>query len=116
MTQEDTIRIILVDDHRRIHQAISEMLDYFDDIELVGQGSNGLEAIQLCEEHQPDLVLMDIVMPVMDGVEATKRILEKQPDIKILALSSFQDQDTIRAMLKSGAIGFVLKDSSVDDL
>lgn len=116
MTKAQNIRIILIDDHRRVHQAISEMLSFFDDIELLAQGSNGLEAISLCRQHQPDIVLMDVVMPVMDGVEATRRIIKAQPQIKVLALSSFKDQDTARAMLEAGAVGYVLKDSSVDDL
>ena len=110
------IKIILVDDHRRVHQAISEMLSFVDDIELLAHGSNGLEAIELCDLYRPDLVLMDIVMPVMDGVEATKQILKKHPNIKVLALSSFKDQDSVRTALESGAVGYVLKDSSVDDL
>lgn len=116
MTNTSKIGIILIDDHRRVHQAMSEMISFIDDFELLAQGSNGLEATDLCKQHQPDLVLMDVVMPVMDGVEATQRILKQHPHIKILALSSFKDHDTVRAMLESGAIGYVLKDSSVDDL
>jgi NarL family two-component system response regulator LiaR len=116
MTDGNNIGIILVDDHRRVHQVISEIISFFDDIELLGHGSNGLEAIDLCDRYEPDLVLMDVVMPTMDGVEATKRILNKHPDIKILALSSFQDYDTAHAMLESGAVGYVLKDSSVNEL
>lgn len=111
-----TIGIILVDDHRRVHQAMAEMIDFIDDIELLGQASNGEEAIALCDQYKPDLVLMDVVMPVMDGVEATKHITAKHPDIKILALSSFKDPTTVREMLENGAIGYVLKESSVDDL
>jgi len=116
MTQDHKISIILVDDHRRVHQAISEMIGFFDDIELLAHGSNGREAIELCNRYQPDLVLMDVVMPIMDGIEATKHIIEKNPEIKVLALSSFKDHHTVRTMLENGAIGFVLKDSSVDDL
>ncbi len=116
MTEDQKISIILVDDHRRVHQALSEMISFFDDIELLGHGSNGLEAIDLCDLYRPDLVLMDIVMPLMDGVEATKQIVKKHPDIKVLALSSFRDRDTVRSMLESGAVGYVLKDSSVEDL
>lgn len=116
MSKNDKIGIILVDDHRRVHQAMAEMISFFDDMELLAQASNGLEAIALCDQYQPDLVLMDVVMPVMDGLEATRRIVEKHPDIKILALSSFNDQDTARTMLENGAVGYVLKDSSVDDL
>jgi two-component system, NarL family, response regulator LiaR len=110
------IRVILIDDHIYIHEAVSAVLELVDDIELVAQGSNGLEAVQLCEQFAPDLVLMDIVMPRMNGIEATKQILSKHPQIRILALSSFQDRDSVRAMLESGAIGYVLKDGSSNDL
>lgn len=116
MSENKTIGIILIDDNRRVHQVIAEMISYFDDIELLAHGGNGREAVTLCDQYQPDLVLMDVVMPIMDGVEATRLIRKKHPHIKILALSSFQDHDTVRSMLESGAIGYVLKDSSVDDL
>lgn len=111
-----TIKIVLVDDHRKVHQALADMINFVDDFELVGQGGNGQEAIALCEEHHPDVVLMDVVMPIMDGVEATKQILKQQPNIRILALSSFQDNDSVRSMLKTGASGYILKNASVDEL
>lgn len=92
------------------------MISFVDDFELVAQGSNGLEAVHLCNEFMPDVVLMDVVMPVIDGIEATKRILAGNPGIKILALSSFQDDVSVNAMLKSGAVGYILKNASVDEL
>jgi two-component system, NarL family, response regulator LiaR len=110
------IRIILVDDHRVVHQALAEMISFVDDFELVAQGSNGLEAVHLCNEFMPDVVLMDVVMPGVDGIEATKRILAENPAIKILALSSFQDDVSVNSMLKSGAVGYILKNASVDEL
>lgn len=110
------IRLVLVDDHRIVHQALAEMIDLVDDFELVGQGSNGEEAIKLCLQHKPDIVLMDVVMPIMDGIEATKQILRNNASIKILGLSSFEDTDSVQAMLANGAIGYVLKTTSVDDL
>jgi two-component system, NarL family, response regulator LiaR len=116
MTLTKPIRIILVDDHRVVHQALAEMISFVDDFELVAQGSNGLEAVHLCNEFMPDVVLMDVVMPVIDGIEATKRILAGHPAIKILALSSFQDDVSVNAMLKSGAVGYILKNASVDEL
>jgi two-component system, NarL family, response regulator LiaR len=105
-----------VDDHRVVHQALAEMISFVDDFELVAQGSNGLEAVHLCNEFTPDVVLMDVVMPVIDGIEATKRILAGNPRIKILALSSFQDDISVNSMLKSGAVGYILKNASVDEL
>lgn len=116
MTTLKSIRIILVDDHRVVHQALAEMISFVDDFELVAQGSNGQEAIDLCREFLPDLVLMDVVMPGIDGVQATRRILADHPGIKILALSSFQDDVSVNSMLKSGAVGYVLKNTSVDEL
>jgi two-component system, NarL family, response regulator LiaR len=116
MTITKPIRIILVDDHRVVHQALAEMISFVDDFELVAQGSNGLEAVHLCNEFTPDVVLMDVVMPVIDGIEATKRILAGNPRIKILALSSFQDDISVNSMLKSGAVGYILKNASVDEL
>jgi NarL family two-component system response regulator LiaR len=110
------IRIVLVDDHRVVHQALAEMISFVDDFELVAQGSNGQEAIVLCREFLPDVVLMDVVMPGVDGVQATRRILAENPGIKILALSSFQDDVSVNSMLKSGAVGYILKNTSVDEL
>lgn len=116
MTTPKPIRIVVVDDHRVVHQALAEMISFVEDFELVAQGSNGQEAIDLCREFLPDIVLMDVVMPGMDGVQATKRILADNPTIKILALSSFQDDVSVNSMLKNGAIGYVLKNTSIDEL
>lgn len=111
-----SIRLIVVDDHIKVHQGIAAIIEAFDDLEIVGHASNGQEAISLVAEHQPDLVLMDVIMPVMNGIEATRIIHEMLPDIRILALSSFQDGDSVRAMLNAGAVGYVLKNASIDDL
>lgn len=111
-----TIRLIIVDDHIKVHQGIAAIIDAFDDLEIVGHASNGQEAITLVSEHHPDLVLMDVIMPVMNGIEATREIHAKMPHIRVLALSSFQDGDSVRAMLNAGAIGYVLKNASIDDL
>ena len=103
------IRILLIDDHRHIHQIVEKLLENVNDIVIVGQGNNGREAIQLCEQLQPDLILMDVVMPVIDGVQATKYINEKFPDVKILVLSSFQDHESVHTMLHYGAVGYLTK-------
>jgi NarL family two-component system response regulator LiaR len=110
------IQIMIVDDHRSVHQALADMISFVDDFELVAQGSNGQEAVMLCEEFQPDIILMDVVMPIMDGIEATRKIVQSNPNIKILALSSFQDNDSVNSMLKNGAYGYILKNASVDEL
>ncbi len=116
MIDKKPIRLVIVDDHRVVHQALAEMISFVDDFELVAQGSNGNEAVALCREFQPDVVLMDVVMPELDGVEATRQILEHNPNVKVLALSSFQDSDSVNSMLKNGASGYILKHASIDEL
>jgi len=111
-----TIRVILVDDHRRVHLAITEMFLFFDDLELIAQATNGQEAITLVQEHQPDVILMDIMMPVMDGIQATEQILSAFPNIKIIALSSFQDDDSVYSILQAGAVGYILKNENINDI
>jgi NarL family two-component system response regulator LiaR len=113
---DNAIRVVLIDDHRHVHQAVSIILETIDDIELVGQGSNGQEAITLCQQVQPDLILMDVVMPIMDGVQATKLIREQFPKVKILVLSSFQDHESVHAMLKNGAVGYITKSALTHEL
>jgi len=110
------IRLIMIDDHRRVHQALAAKIDFMEDIDVLAHGSNGIEAIDLCAQHQPDVMLMDVLMPGMDGIEATRQIHARFPNVKILALSSFDDQDTVRQMLANGAAGYLLKDSSMDEL
>jgi NarL family two-component system response regulator LiaR len=110
------IRVILIDDHRRVHEAASAVLASVEDIELVAQGSNGQEAIDLCQEYQPDLLLMDVVMPVLDGIAATRIIHEKFPQIRILILSSFQDHESVHTMLRNGASGYISKGAITQDL
>jgi NarL family two-component system response regulator LiaR len=110
------IRVILIDDHSWVHEIVARVLEAHEDIQLVAQGSTGQEAIQLCEIYQPNLILMDVVMPRMGGIEATKLLHQKYPQIKILVLSSFQDEDSVRTMLENGAMGYVLKGALMEDL
>ena len=112
----EVIKVLIVDDHAKIHRAISALIGILDDLLLVAQASNGEEAIQLCEEHMPDVILMDAIMPGMDGVQATRIITERFPSVKVLALSSFQDEEVIRDMMNAGAVGYLLKNSSINDL
>lgn len=116
MPDINSIRVVLVDDHHQMHQIVRATLDATKDIKLVGQGANGEEGIALCEQHQPDIVLMDVVMPVMDGIEATKKLHERFPAIKILVLSSFHDHESVYAMLRNGAAGYLIKSSLAQDL
>src|SRR5437867_10586857 len=110
------IRILVVDDHRHVHDIIARVLIGIPDICIVGQAANGAEAVRLCEDVRLDLILMDVVMPVMDGMQATERIHDKYPDIKILVLSSFQDHESVHQLLRGGAIGYITKDSLTNDL
>lgn len=116
MQMQRRIRLIVVDDHSKVHFTIASLIKLLDDVELIAQGSTGQEAIALCREYQPDIVLMDIVMPELDGIAATRQIVAEFPAIKILALSGFQDQSSVRAMIEAGAVGYVLKTSSMQDL
>jgi NarL family two-component system response regulator LiaR len=116
MTTEKPIRVVLADDHSQMHRIVRDILSAISDIKLVGQGANGQEAIALCEQFQPDIVLMDVIMPVMDGIKATKILHERYPDIKILVLSSFQDHESVYAMLRNGAVGYLTKSELAQDL
>jgi NarL family two-component system response regulator LiaR len=116
MTETNPIRVVLVDDHAQMHRIVHVILGATTDIKLVGQGANGQEGIALCEQYQPDIALMDVVMPVMDGIEATKVLHERLPAIKILVLSSFQDHESVYAMLRNGAVGYLIKSSLAQDL
>ncbi len=116
MVQDSPIRILMVDDHAMMRIGLATFLASFDDFELVGEASSGVEAVELCEQLDPDVVLMDLVMQDMDGVEATQVILSKQPDTKIIALTSFEEADLVRGVLQVGAVGYLLKGVSSDDL
>jgi NarL family two-component system response regulator LiaR len=108
--------VLLVDDHLLFHDAVMTALSGVDDITLVGRLTDGAELLDQCERLKPDLILMDVLMPKMSGVEAARRVHEKYPNLKILALSSFQEYEIIREMLENGAVGYVLKGSLADDL
>jgi len=116
MTEKTPIRVVLVDDHTQMHRIVHAILGATTDIKLVGQGANGQEGIALCEQYQPDVALMDVVMPIMDGIEATKVLNERFPATKILVLSSFHDHESVYAMLRNGAVGYLTKDSLAQDL
>ncbi len=116
MGEDSLIRVVLVDDHIQMHRIVRAALEATPDIKLVGQGGNGQEGISLCEQYQPDIVLMDVVMPIMDGIEATRILHERQPEIKILVSSSFLDHESVHTMLKNGAVGYIIKSTLAEDL
>jgi NarL family two-component system response regulator LiaR len=116
MTEPTPIRVMLVDDHDMVRQGLAVFLQAFDDLQLVGEATNGSEALRLCAEHRPDVVLMDLVMPEMDGVAAIRAIRQSYPGIQIIALTSFKDEDLVEAALQAGAIGYLLKNISINEL
>jgi len=116
MAQLPIIRVLLADDNDTLLNGLEVVLEMFDDLELVGEASTGLEAVNLCEQLQPDVVLMDLVMPEMDGVAATQIIRQKYPAIQIIALTSFDDEKLVQSAIQAGVSDYMLKNVSIDQL
>ncbi len=110
------IRVMLVDDHTMVRKGLALFLKAFNDLELAGEAENGTDAIQLCAEILPDVILMDMVMPDLDGVTVTRSICQQFPHIKVIALTSFKDGKLIQDALEAGAIGYLLKNISAVEL
>jgi two-component system, NarL family, response regulator LiaR len=110
------IRVMLVDDHTMVRRGLAAFLKVFDDLQLAGEAESGEAAIQLCAEVLPDVVLMDMVMPDMDGAAATRLIRQQFPQVQVIALTSFKEGDLVKNALEAGAIGYLLKDVSADAL
>ena len=111
-----TIRVMLVDDHALLRAGMARLLDLADDVTVVGSAASGAEGLELAAALRPDVVLMDLSMPGMSGVEATRRLLAARPDTAVVVLTSFADPDLVMDALDAGAIGYVLKDSEPDGL
>jgi NarL family two-component system response regulator LiaR len=107
---------MIVDDHTMVRRGLAAFLKAKADLELVGEASNGEEALQVCERVQPDVVLMDLVMPRMNGTMATQAIRARWPDIQVVALTSFRERELVQDALQAGAISYLLKNVSVDEL
>lgn len=116
MSESPPIRVMLVDDHAVVRSGLSAFLMAFDDLELVGEAENGQQAVQRAAALQPDVILMDLVMPEMDGAAATRQIREAYPHIQIVALTSFREDALVQAVLQAGAISYLLKNVSADEL
>jgi NarL family two-component system response regulator LiaR len=116
MSEPSTIRVLLVDDHAVVRSGLSAFLIAFDDLKLVGEASGGEEALRLCPQLEPDVVLMDLVMPGMDGAQATKAIRAECPQVQVVALTSFKENELVQGALEAGAIGYLLKNVSADEL
>ena len=110
------IRVMVVDDHTMVRRGLATFLKVFDDLELAGEAASGQAAVQLCAQQQPDVVLMDMVMPDMDGATATRLIRKQFPKVQVLALTSFKEELLVQNALQAGAIGYLLKDISADEL
>jgi NarL family two-component system response regulator LiaR len=110
------IRIMIVDDHEMVRSGLSVFLETRDDIKLVGVASSGEEAIRLCGECNPDVMLMDLVMPNVNGIEATRAIRQAYPYVQIIALTSFKEEELVHSALQAGAISYLLKSVSIDEL
>jgi DNA-binding NarL/FixJ family response regulator len=110
------IRVLIADDHSVIRTGLAQLVSAIEDVELVGTAENGQEAIELCADSAPDVVLMDLEMPVVDGIQATRQIKADQPEVAVVILTSFSDRDRILRALDAGAAGYLLKDVEPDDL
>ena len=112
----DKISVLIVDDHPVVRQGLHSFLQLQDDIDIVGEAADGLEAVEKVAELLPDVVLMDLVMPKVDGIAAIRRITALSPSTRVLVLTSFSDDDKVFSAIKAGALGYLMKDSSPADL
>jgi len=114
--RKEPIRVIIVDDHTMIRSGLRLFLMAFEDLRMVGEAVNGEDAIRLCAQEKPDVVLMDMMMPVMDGIRATREIRSRFPKTQVVGLTSFSESELIQEMLDAGAISFLMKNVSATDL
>jgi NarL family two-component system response regulator LiaR len=116
MDRPQPIRVLVVDDHAMVRSGLRQFIDSFDDLILAGEASNGAEAVEKCVTTIPDVVLMDLVMPGMDGSEATRQIIKHNQGIKIIVLTSFYEQDLVEQALQAGAMSYLLKNVTAEEL
>ena len=116
MTEPKPIRVLIVDDHAVVRGGLSKFLQVYKDLELVGEAENGAEAVRLARQLQPDVVLMDLKMPEMDGVSATREIRSKHPNVRVIVLTSFAEDNMVQGALQAGATGYLLKNVSGAEL
>jgi NarL family two-component system response regulator LiaR len=116
MSNHEPIRVLLVDDHAVVRSGLAAFLLAYDDLELVGEAGSGEEALQQCARQQPDVVLMDLMMPGMNGVMTTRHLRSHHPHVQVIALTSFPEEDLVQGALRAGAISYLLKNVSADEL
>jgi DNA-binding NarL/FixJ family response regulator len=112
----EAVRVLLADDQRLVRESLGTLLGLLPGIDLVASASDGEEALALADEHGPDVVLMDLRMPRLDGIEATRRLRERRPDVRVIALTTFADDESVLGALRAGARGYLTKDASSDDI
>jgi NarL family two-component system response regulator LiaR len=110
------IKVMLVDDHNVVRSGLATFLKAYDDLKLVGEARNGVEAVSLCQRDTPDVILMDLMMPEMDGIAATRAILADHPQVKIIAMTSFEEEKLVQGVLAAGAISYLLKNVTAGEL
>lgn len=116
MKENPNIHVLIVDDHDMLREGLATFLRIYPDLHLVGEASSGTEAVRLCQELHPDVVLMDLLMPEMDGVTAIQQIHENEPGVKIIALSSFSEDELVKSALRAGATSYLLKNVTAEKL
>jgi NarL family two-component system response regulator LiaR len=114
--EQRPVRVMIVDDHAVVRSGLSAFLMAYDDLEFVGEAGGGTEAVAKCQDFAPDVVLMDLVMPDLDGAQTTKLIREICPHVQVIALTSYKEEDLVQAALKAGAISYLLKNVSAEEL
>ncbi|MCX7842908.1 MAG: response regulator transcription factor [Clostridia bacterium] len=116
MMNSNPIRVMIVDDHAVVRSGLSAFLMICDGVELVAEAGNGAEAVEMCSRIKPDVILMDLLMPVMDGAAATRQIRSRFPETQVIILTSFKEQNLVEEAMEAGAIGYLLKDVSAEEL
>lgn len=116
MTEDSPIRVMIVDDHLMVRDGLKVFLSVYDDLHIVGEASDGQTALEVCQQVHPDVVLMDILMPNMDGPTATRALRAEYPTVQVIALTSFAEKELVQQAIQSGAIAYVLKDVDPDKL
>ncbi len=116
VTDPTPIKVLIVDDHPVVRDGLGNMLLVFDDLQLIGEAENGSAALAFCHQNTPDVILMDIEMPGMNGIQATRAILEQYPQVKIIILTSFPKDDLVQKSLEAGALGYLIKTATIDTM
>lgn len=116
MNDSRPIKVMIVDDHPVVRDGLKSMFLVFNDLELIGEAENGRAALEFCQKNTPDVILMDILMPEMDGISATQLIRKQYPQVKVIILTSYSEDYLVHKSLEAGAIGYTLKNAPIDDL